>query len=280
MRQTARSRPSLIEMHDFSQLLEESIERPFSGWNFSYDGRISSTFPWDFASIVGSHARHSPNMLDMGTGGGEWLSRLPFRPRSTKATESWEANVPVARKRLSSLGIEVIQVESAPDNVDQDSRSGGGLLPFPDGSFHLVTNRHEAFVATEVERILALGGRFLTQQVESGFSDNFRRLLGVPIQPISIRPWALELSLIQIRKAGLRVEASGEGSEIISFADVGALAWYLKSFPRLFPDFSAEIFRAPLHRLHLLIEREGPLTVHQRLFWLDSRKPLPSATSS
>lgn len=237
-------------MNDFFQLLNEANERSFSGWDVSYSGRISSTFPWDYESIVVSHARCSPDMLDMGTGGGEWLSRLPFRPCRTIATEGWEPNVPIARKRLQTLGVEVIQVERAPDNVEQDSHCVYGRLPFPDASFNLVTNRHEAFVASEVARILISGGRFVTQQVASGFSSDFYRLLGAPTPPVHVPSWTLDLASAQVQGAGLLMEASGEGLEICTFADVGAFAWYLKNLPWVFPNFSIEIFRAQLHRLH------------------------------
>jgi len=260
-------------MNDFSQLLHEANERPFFGWDFSYDGRISSKFPWDYESIVVSHARRSPDMLDMGTGGGEWLSRLPFRPGRTIATEGWEPHVPIARKRLQSLGIEVIQVEGAPDNTEQDANCAHGRLPFPDASFNLVTNRHEAFVASEVARILISGGRFLTQQVASGSNCDFCRLLGVPTPPVHVPSWTLDLASTQIQGAGLLMEASGVGVEICTFADVGALAWYLKNLPWVFPNFSIESFRAQLHRLHLSVERGEPLSAHQRLFWLAARKP-------
>jgi hypothetical protein len=60
------------------------------------------------------------------------------------------------------MGIAVVQDEGAPDNSDQNGDRA--RLLFRDGAFDLVANRHEAFVATEVARVLSPGGTFVTQQ--------------------------------------------------------------------------------------------------------------------
>jgi SAM-dependent methyltransferase len=80
------------------------------------------------------------------------------------AAEAWPPNVPVAAARLRALGIAVVQDEGAPENDTQ--HPGRGRLPFRDEAFDLVTNRHEAFQAAEVRRVLAPGGTFVTQQVD------------------------------------------------------------------------------------------------------------------
>ncbi len=70
-------------------------------------------------------------MLDMGTGGGEFLSSLAPFPPYTCATEAYPPNVPIAKARLEPLGIEVFQISE--DN----------FLPIPDNTLDLVINRHE-----------------------------------------------------------------------------------------------------------------------------------------
>ena len=220
--------------------------------------------PWDFAEIVGEHARRSPDLLDLGTGGGEWLAGLPHRPPRVVATEPWEPNVRVARERLTPLGIQVVAVESARDNVEQEPGETSGRLPFPDDLFHLVVSRHESFVATEVARVLAPAGRFVTQQLDSG-GEEFAELLGVA--PPGAPPFQLELAERQLRGAGLDVVDSAEVEQRVSFADVGALAWYLKAVPWTVPGFTIEAFRQPLRRLH---EAEWPLEVGLYCFWLDA----------
>jgi len=255
----------------FDALIEEAERRPFIGWDVSCDGRIRTASPWDFAAIVAAQARRSPDLLDLGTGGGEWLSRLPHRPPRTVATEGWAPNVPVARRRLEPLGIDVVAVDAAPDNIDQDGIAAGGALPFPDGDFHLVTSRHESYVPSEVMRVLAPGGIFLTQQVASGAADDFYRLLDAPVPP-GPAAWNLDFAVRQLEEAGFAVEETAEGCGTMAFADVGALAWYLKNLPFLCPGFSIGAAREALERVHRSARRGRPAKIRQPLFWLKARR--------
>jgi SAM-dependent methyltransferase len=258
-------------MSDLARLIEEALATPLVGWDTSYGGRITAVDPWDYTAMVVVAARNSPDLLDMGTGGGEWLSRLPYRPPRTVATEGWPPNVPVAQARLRPLGIEVVAVEGAPDNVDQDGDAPGGDLPFADGSFQLVVNRHESYLPREVRRVLAPDGLFLTQQVGSGVADDLRRLLtGEPPEPAA-RSWTREVAVGQVEAAGFKVEDSGDGDQIVSFADVGALVWYLVHLPWVWPDFSLDAHRDALTRLHEQARGGATLSARQPLFWLRAR---------
>jgi SAM-dependent methyltransferase len=223
--------------------------------------------PWNFDEIVAAHAGRSSSLLDLGTGGGEWLAGLTHRPNRTVATESWPPNVAVAEARLLPLGIEVVQTEAARDNVDQSDSEPSGALPFPAHSFELVVSRHEAYVPREVARLLTPGGHFLTEQAGAGNDDDFFRVLG--LEPLSQEPrWTLGFAAGQLEDAGLRVDESGEAEQTITFADVGAMVWYLKAIPWAVPEFSADFFRDCLEELH---ERE-PIAVRQQRFWLKANQ--------
>lgn len=213
-------------------------------------------------------ARNSPSLLDLGTGGGEWLAGLPHRPGRTVATESWPPNVSVAEARLVPLGVEVVQTETARDNVDQTGAEQSGALPFPDASFDLVVSRHESYMPREVARVLATGGHFVTEQAGAGNDDDFFRVLG--LEPPAQEPrWTLEFAAGQLEQAGLRVTASGEAEQTITFADVGAMVWYLKAIPWAVPAFSTDAFRERLEELH----GQGPIAARQQRFWLEARRP-------
>jgi len=127
----------------------------FKGWDFSHIATrmTEEKLPWDYKEIVQSYMDPSKAMLDMGTGGGEFLLSLNPPRHKTFATESYPPNVEVCRKTLPSYEIEVRQVFR-----DEE-------LPFDDGFFDLVINRHESFSASEVFRVLKPGGIFVTQQV-------------------------------------------------------------------------------------------------------------------
>jgi SAM-dependent methyltransferase len=159
-------------------------------------------------------------------------------------------------------------VVGAPDNVDQEAALSLPAMPFADGAFALVTNRHESFVAAEVARVLAPGGRFVTQQVGPDLGAPYRSLLGARPGPAAAS-WGLAGALDQADAAGLEITGSGQGAATISFADVGALAWYLIHVPWVMPEFSMARHREGLEALH----GRGAVSAPQPMFWLTARKP-------
>lgn len=259
-------------MPTFDELVSEALAAPFSGWDFSWLSDRSTTagsLPWSYHREVARRAAAADTMLDMGTGGGERLSRLAPGPPRTVATEGWPPNVPVAAARLRPLGIPVIQDEGAPDNTDQDG-TPRGRLPFRDGTFALVANRHEAFRAAEVARVLAPGGSFVTQQVDFHGYDELYPYVGlrVPEQPTS---W-LPLALRQLREAGLTVQGAVRGTEQHEFRDVGALVYYLHIVGWAIPEYSLDSCRAALRAAHEAPEL-WPASFRQRHFLLVAVKP-------
>jgi hypothetical protein len=60
------------------------VHRPFSGWDFSYltetRRMMEAPLPWSYAGIVLPRLRSARALLDMDTGGGEFLSRLQPLP--------------------------------------------------------------------------------------------------------------------------------------------------------------------------------------------------------
>jgi SAM-dependent methyltransferase len=180
--------------------------------------------------------------------------------------------VPIARDRLGPLGIEVVAVDGAPDNVDQDEPVSGGDLPFADGTFHLVVNRHESYLAREVHRVLVPDGVFVTQQVGSGEADRWRQLLTGEVPATLERRWDLPFATAQLEAAGFTIEEAAAGDATLVFADAGAVAWYLINLPWVWPEFSIQAHTAALRRLHGQIATEGPLRVRQPLFWLRARR--------
>lgn len=260
-------------MDSLSVLLEEAATHPVGGWDFSWLGDRMETqpLPWDFAEVVGRLARSANTMLDLGTGGGEWLASLPHRPALTVASESWRPNVAVARDRLAPLGVDVIEVENCPDNDDQGSEGADGpRLPFEDCAFELVIARHEAFVAREVARVVAECGHFATQQLGIDGHREYRELFGAASQ--STDPTFFELVTQQLERADMRVDEMGEATQETCFRDVDALAWFLRMVPWAVPDFSVERYRVQLKRLDGEIRDHGPLNVGALCFYLVASK--------
>ncbi|MCI0767839.1 methyltransferase domain-containing protein, partial [Bacillus sp. TL12] len=127
--------------------LLEIANASFSGWDFSFiteTGRIKNQLlSWSYGSMAFSLMQHATSMLDMGTGGGEFLSLLRPFPPTIYATEGYAPNIPIAKKKLEPLGVKVVEVTD--DNV----------LPFDDGQFDFILNQHESYSAPEVKRTLS-----------------------------------------------------------------------------------------------------------------------------
>lgn len=245
----------------FERLVTDALKHDFSGWDFSFLSqrwRMSPT-SWDYSRRVRERMRMVDSLLDMGTGGGEFLSSIGQLPPRTCATEAYEPNLPIARERLEPLGVEVVGLHSH------------DVLPFEEGTFDLVIDRHEFFSAPELYRVLRPGGRFITQQV--GGRDNLR--LGELLQAPSASPvpgWGLAAACRQLKEAGLCVIERIEEFPETTIFDVGAVVYYLKAIPWQIPDFDVDEYRGRLRALHERIQEEGPLVLTSHRFFIEATK--------
>jgi SAM-dependent methyltransferase len=234
---------------------------PVDGWDFSElrGGLRVEEPPWDFDAICAESlaaARGLPgggSALDEGTGGGERLIRLrPSWPARVVATEGWEHNLPVARAALEPLGVSVVSYDADADAGREDADAPGRQrLPFPDASFDIVMNCHEAMDPEEDARVLAPGGRYLTQQVGHDDFPEAHALFGTPSATDSGRRGLVQ----RLEAAGLVVDRSEEWHGPSFFADVPAYVRYETLVPWDVPDdFSVDRYRDALVGLH----EEGP----------------------
>lgn len=254
------------------RLIDQAQRETFSGWDFSpIAGRMrESAVEWDYAALIRRQLDAADAVLDLGTGGGEFLSSLAPLPARTVATEAYLPNVAVARQRLAPLGITVVQVPGAPDNITIAPGEGLNTLPFTDAAFPLVINRHESYYPSEVFRILEGGGSFLTQQVGGAHNQQLNQLLGAP--PGYDPRWDLDFAARQLEAAGFLIQDRREAFPQTVFTDVGALVYYLKAVPWQISGFSVESYRDRLHAIHERIQADGPLRIPGHLFYLAAVK--------
>lgn len=241
----------------------EAEERaPFRGWDFSHiEGRlIEEEPPWSYEDLARDAMRGRASLLDLGTGGGEVLSRLrdAFPPRVV-ATEAYAPNVAVARGRLG------VSVDVVPYVADEASAP----LPFGDESFEIVLSRHEAYDAREVARVLAPGGVFLTQQVDGRSLDDLLALFGARPQYPTVTVERLSGELEQV---GLVVDDRREWWGSLTVRDVGALAYFLTNVPWQLPDFSVSRYAQELLALHRRIAKDRPLAFRIGRFLISARR--------
>jgi SAM-dependent methyltransferase len=210
----------------FTKLISEARTWKMSGWDFSTlgDRLIEESPPWDFRKIAKNKIAEAKSLLDLGTGGGEFLSSLAPLPKDTYCTEGFPPNVPIAKRNLSKLGVQIIRA----DQSDNTCREQIGAIPLQAESIDLIIDRHESFMAEEVHRVLKNGGTFLTQQVGSQNLLELNDLLGGP-KPTEV--WDLVKCEDQIRKSGLKIIDSKEAKIESFFKDIGAVVCYLLSAP-------------------------------------------------
>jgi SAM-dependent methyltransferase len=238
-------------------------QRSFKGWDFSYldDKWEEEHPPWNYMAQVRALLPGATALLDLGTGGGEKLLSLrELWPPRVAVTEGYAPNLRLARERLEPLGVQVVHSEAALYD----------LLPFRDNSFDLVINRHSGFNIAEIERLLAPGGAFLTQQVDGTNLADLSAVFGCE------QPWTwftLEWVLEQIAGTNLVVEQAQAWSGVTRFCSVGALVYYLKAVPWTVEGFSVERHLPTLLQLQDCLEREGTLAFTAKSMIVRARKP-------
>ncbi|MEV4110468.1 methyltransferase domain-containing protein [Nonomuraea sp. NPDC049695] len=240
----------------YEELIREALTTPFQGWDWAvFRGRMTTAddLPWDYEELVRERLPKAASLLDLGTGGGELLSSLAPLPPRTAATEGYAPNVPIARRRLEPLGVEVAEVSSA----------------FPDGSFELIVNRHEAYEPREIRRLLAPGGTYVTQQVGGRDLEEINQALDAP--PHEDHGWDLATASAALTEAGLDVTWRRESSRPVTINDVGALVLYLRVVSWQIPGFTVEEYEDRLRALHAEMAGGRPLRANAHRFALIAR---------
>jgi len=234
------------ELFDF---LVSEAEYPFSGWDFSHiqDRIVNAPLIWSYLSKILPLIRSTDSLLDMGTGGGEFLASLVPLPKHTSATEGYKPNVPIARDKLEPLGVKVFFY------TDRNA------LPFKDEEFGLVINRHEEYSPNEVYRILKPGGIFITQQVGDKNDSKLRSILIGKENLVDEVVWNLDYATKELMVSDFEIIESYEDITSTRIYDVGAIVYYFKAVPWELPDFSVKKFYDKLVELHEHIDTNGYL---------------------
>ncbi|MFF2886398.1 class I SAM-dependent methyltransferase [Paenibacillus sp. NPDC057967] len=235
----------------------------FQGWDFSYmaDRVWEQELPWNYKEAVQASMTDERVMLDMGTGGGEFLLSLSPPPGRTYATEAYPPNVALCQQKLPPYGIDIRQVYA-----DDDP------LPFEDEMFDLVMNRHEVYNSEEVYRVLKPGGLFITQQVGGQNNRELSRFLLGEGAMIVDPQFNLENSSRELAAAGFTIHESAEFFPEQRFYDVGAFVYLAKIAEWEFAGFSVEKCYNELCLLQEKVEKDGHFTSKEHRFFIIASK--------
>ena len=241
---------------EYDELVGEAEGVTLVGWEFGWqDGRAVGFDPsWSYPDLARPLIRRATSVLDLDTGGGELLAELAPLPAHTVAVETWAANTPVARDRLTPFGVSVVTE-----------------LPGGENEFDVVLSRHGRLPADDIARLLAPGGTVLTQQVGSDDLAELNAALGAPA-PYSKR-WTADVAVAALEAAGLEVTDVREERPEVAFHDVGAIVYQLRAVPWQVRDFSTQRYDRQLRRIDAMIRTAGEFRTTAHRFLVAARRP-------
>lgn len=246
---------------ELKKIWEKEEQATFRGWDFSYlkDRWEDEELPWDYEAILKKYLNPDYKLLDMGTGGGEFLLSLNHPYKNTSVTEMWPPNVKLCKERLEPLGIEVNQVFN-------DSE-----LPFEDNTFDIIINRHESFDIKEIARILKTNGIFITQQVGAMNNEALSKALikdFTPLYPDN----TLDNNVKALKDNSFEILYGDEYFPYLRFKDIGAIVYFAKIIQWEFPNFSVENCFEELCKLYDDISLTGYIESIEHRFIIVCRK--------
>lgn len=235
---------------------------PFMGWDFSHlDDRWSEDeLPWNYDEIVRCVLSPDKKLLDMDTGGGEFILSLGHPYENTWVTESYEPNYDICLNELAPLGVDVVHVHSSEDG-----------LPYGDSCFDLIINRHGGYCPDEVYRCLKPGGLFITEQVGARNNMQLSRRL-IPDYSPEFPLHDLSHECERFIRAGFRVIDRVEAFPKLRFFDIGALVYYAGIIEWEFPGFSVDRCAKELLSLQKELQENGFIPSLQHRFLIVAKK--------
>lgn len=246
-----------------NEWLQEEKLAHIKGWDFShirerYDEE--KDLPWDYSEIIHGYITPEMKILDIDTGGGEFLLSLNHPVGNVSATEAYLPNVELCKERLLPLGV--------------DFREADGLaqLPFDNETFDVVINRHGDFNEHEIRRVLKPKGIFITEQVGA---ENDRELVELLLRKVPPLPFPKQyLSLVQhsFEKIGFTILEAQEAYRPIKFWNVGALVWFAHIMEWEFPGFNVTDCLSNLYHAQDILEKNGVIEGKIHRFLLVAQK--------
>ncbi len=233
------------------------------GWDFSHiaDRYVEEdSLPWDFKLLIKNYLTDQMSLLDMETGGGEFLLELNHPYAKTSAIEGYKPNVEFCKNKLLPMGIDFKEAD------------GADILPFDDKQFDIVTNRHGDYNVSELKRVLKANGIFFTQQVGAENDWELIKLLQPEIKEVAYPNQYLKYRKKELEENAFEILECGETFQPIKFFDVGALVWFARIIEWEFIDFEVDKYLDNLYKAQEILERDGVIQGSIHRFYIVARK--------
>jgi SAM-dependent methyltransferase len=249
-----------MQKEELQSYLESEYEKKFSGWDFSYlESKMEEKpLPWNYRMILENYFKKAEVVLDMGTGGGEFLDSFKDLPKKIYATEGYKPNIEIAKSRLKKRNVIVKEINE--DNI----------LPFENNFFDLIVNRHEEYSISELYRVMKKNSTFITQQV-GGLNDvDINACLGN--ENVEYFDWCLVKAMHELEKNGFLIEERKEIIGTTRFYDIGSIVYYLKCIPWQIEDFTVKKYIDKLEIIDRNIKKDGYKDFINHRFYLIAKK--------
>ncbi|MDL2292441.1 class I SAM-dependent methyltransferase [Acholeplasma sp. OttesenSCG-928-E16] len=253
----------MLSKDELYEKLTETFKIPLSGWDFSSFKSIKeSELPWSYYKIVKKYLKKTSRLLDIGTGGGEFLLTLNHPYEKTYVTEGYDINYDLCLKKLAPLGVNVY-------NVD-----GSSIMPFETSFFNIVINRHESYNIFDIKRILKKRGIFITQQVGYKNDQSLRSIINQNDE--NIKGIDENFNCVSeanfIWKTGFRILKEEEYFPKLRFYDIFELVLFCRMISFEFDDFTLDKKIDQIYQIYQIIEEKGYFETVEHRFLIVARK--------
>ena len=242
-------------------LAAEAYARQKLGWDLGFidSSPLGPEIPWDYEELARKALLASHSAVDLGTGGAEVLLRIVDGISFGRliATEQWGPNARLAHQRLKKRNIPLVYCANAT-----------APLPFASGAFDLVLDRHEALDPGEVHRVLAPGGRLVTQQCTPDCWPELHRYFDRATR----FPDHYDEYADAFRSLGYDVELRRHDFET-RFSSLSELVKMLVVAPWYVPGLSVKNDIQPLRALEAELGGPGGITLREGRYLLQAVKP-------
>ncbi len=200
---------------------EEQIAH-IHGWDFSHIQDCyaeEDDLPWDYRQVIETCLTKQTRLLDLDTGGGEFL----LSPVSSPAADGGHRGISAQRGPLPGTAF-------APGG-GFSTRFGHGPAALPGGKLRYgryQSPRRTPACPQEISRVLKKDGVFVTQQVGAENDRALVELLLQPAPPIPFPNNRLKPVAEKFERAGFEILRGEEAFRPIRFWDVGALVWFAR----------------------------------------------------
>ena len=212
---------------------------------------------WNWTDIVEKYTAPNNTLLDLGTGGGEYLIELSKNTKKSCGIDNIKAMVDRAKQNAKEKGVHNVEFKLA--DVSK--------VPYAGGCFDIVTCRHAPFSIKEVKRVLKPGGLFITQQLGNRNKLNLLKYFDSAFYSGKTTQGTLKI----LKSEGFEILMIDEYIAKEYFQDMEDLIFLLENTPNV-PDFNRDKYQRQLQMISDKLTTPKGIAIDNHEFIIICRK--------